>query len=284
MDSSGRPVAIVDSENAFSNLPLNDTLSVALIQTDLVWENVTANLAVLEEKIAALPEAVDVIVLPEMFSTGFSMNAAALAEPMNHTATRWLRMMAAQTQALVIGSFQVKEDGKYYNRLLATRPDGTYEMYDKRHLFSFGREHENFTPGQERLILSWRGWRICPLVCYDLRFPVWSRQPADSPYDLLLYVANWPAERAAAWRTLLRARAIENLSYVAGVNRVGTDGHGVDHAGDSVALDFLGQVITDLGSSESEQIVRLSKVLLEKFRERFPALRDADDFSIKNIS
>lgn len=271
-------------ENAPPGPTLNDVLSVALIQTDLVWENVTANLAVLEEKIAALPEAVDVIVLPEMFSTGFSMSAAALAEPMNHTTTRWLRMMAAQTQALVIGSFQVKEGGKYYNRLLAMRPDGTCESYDKRHLFSFGREHETFSPGQERLIVSWRGWRICPLVCYDLRFPVWSRQPAESPYDLLLYVANWPAARAVAWRTLLRARAIENLSYIVGVNRVGTDGHGVAHAGDSVALDFLGEVITDLDNSESEPIVRLSKAPLEAYRKRFPALRDADDFSINTIS
>ncbi len=260
------------------------TLSVALIQTDLVWENVTANLAVLEEKIAALPEAVDVIVLPEMFSTGFSMNAGALAEPMNHTTTRWLRMMAAQTQALVIGSFQVKEGGKYYNRLLAMRPDSTYEIYDKRHLFSFGQEHETFSPGEKRLILSWRGWRICPLVCYDLRFPVWSRHPPDSPYDLLLYVANWPAARATAWRTLLRARAIENLSYVVGVNRVGTDGHGVAHTGDSMALDFLGEVITDLGDSESEPVVRLSKAPLEAYREHFPALRDADNFSINPIS
>lgn len=254
------------------------SLAVALIQTDLVWENVTANLASLEEKIAALPEAVDVIVLPEMFSTGFSMNASRLAEVMNVTTTRWMKLIAAQTQALVIGSFQVKEEGNYYNRLLCMRPDGTCDAYDKRHLFRMGAEQETFTPGTLRLIIDWKGWRICPLICYDLRFPVWSRQPAETPYDILLYVANWPA--AYAWNTLLRARAIENLSYVVGVNRVGTDGYGMAHAGGSLAVDFLGEVITDLGETECEKIVHLVKEPQEKYRAAFPALLDADSFLV----
>lgn len=234
----------------------------------------------LEEKIAALPESADVIVLPEMFSTGFSMNAPSLAEVMNVNTTRWLKMMAAQTQALVIGSFQVKEDGKFYNRLLCVRPEGTYEVYDKRHLFRYGAEHETFTAGSERLIITWKGWRICPLICYDLRFPVWSRQDAGSPYDLLLYVANWPAARAYAWDTLLRARAIENLSYVVGVNRVGTDGNGIDHSGGSLGVDFLGEIITDLGEAESVKVVQLAKEPLEKYRKSFPTMLDADAFSV----
>ncbi len=267
------------SENLFSDT--SSTLSVALIQTDLVWENVTANLATLEEKIATLPEAADVIVLPEMFPTGFSMNARPLAEAMNTTTTRWMKLIAAQTQALVIGSFQVKEHGDYYNRLLCVRPDGTYEDYDKRHLFRMGAEHETFTPGTQRLIVKWKGWRICPLICYDLRFPVWSRQEADNHYDILLYVANWPAARAYAWNTLLRARAIENLSYVVGVNRIGVDGNGIDHAGGSLAVDFLGEVMTDLGEAESEKIVHLDKEQLEKYRTTFPALLDADAFSAR---
>ena len=264
-----------------SNLKENhlSALSVALIQTDLVWEDITANLASLEEKIAILPESADVIVVPEMFSTGFSMNPSALAEPMNSTTTRWLKLIAAQTQALVIGSFQVKEEGKYYNRLLCVRPDGTYEAYDKRHLFRMGAEHEIFTAGTQQLVVGWKGWRICPLVCYDLRFPVWSRQSADNPYDLLLYVANWPAARAYAWDTLLRARAIENLSYVVGVNRVGNDGNGTEHTGGSLAVDFLGELITDLGDTESEKMVHFEKEPLEKYRKRFPAHLDADSFS-----
>ncbi|GHB83175.1 amidohydrolase [Persicitalea jodogahamensis] len=246
----------------------------------MVWEDITANLAMLEEQIAALPEPADVIVLPEMFSTGFSMNASVLAEAMNITTTRWLKMMAAQTQALVIGSFQVKEDGNFFNRLLCVRPEGTYEIYDKRHLFRFGAEHETFTAGNEQLVVNWKGWRICPLICYDLRFPVWSRQDSKNPYDLLLYVANWPAARAYAWDTLLRARAIENLSYVLGVNRVGRDGNGIEYSGGSLAVDFLGEVITDLGEAEGAKVVRLSKVPLEKYRKSFPALLDADDFLI----
>lgn len=246
----------------------------------MIWENITANLAILEEKIATLPESVDVIVLPEMFSTGFSMNAPDLAEVMNVTTTRWLKMMAAQTQALLIGSFQVKEGKNYYNRLLCVRPEGTYEIYDKRHLFRYGAEHETFTAGRERLVVTWKGWRICPLICYDLRFPVWSRQDAESPYDLLLYVANWPAARAYAWDTLLRARAIENLSYVVGVNRVGNDGNAIDYSGGSLAVDFLGEIITDLGEAESVKVVQLAKEPLEKYRESFPALLDADDFSV----
>jgi omega-amidase len=256
-------------------------LSVALIQTPLVWEDVTANLAVLEEKIASLPEQADIIVLPEMFSTGFSMNAQVLAEVMNATTTRWMKMIAAQSGALVLGSFGVREGASFYNRLLCVRPDGTWEAYDKRHLFRMGAEHGTYTAGSKRLVVEWKGWRICPLICYDLRFPVWSRQHADNPYDLLIYVANWPMARAYAWHTLLRARAIENLCYVVGVNRTGADGNGIEHAGGSLAVDFLGEVITDMGEADSEQIIHVEKKPLEKYRERFPAHLDADSFKIQ---
>lgn len=245
-----------------------------------MWENSTANLAILEEKIAFLPEPADVIVLPEMFNTGFSMNVKATAEVLNTTTTRWMKMMAAQTGALLIGSMAVREEKQYFNRLLCVRPDGTYEYYDKRHLFRMGAEHSTFTAGTERLVLNWKGWRICPLVCYDLRFPVWSRQDQKNPFDLLLYVANWPAVRSYAWNTLLRARAIENLSYVVGVNRIGTDGNGVDHKGGSVVVGFLGELITDLGEAEAAKVFHLEKAPLDKYRQSFPAHLDADSFSI----
>jgi predicted amidohydrolase len=246
-----------------------------------VWENTTANLANLEEQIAFLPEPADVIVLPEMFNTGFSMNVKATAEVMNIMTTRWMKMIAAQTDALLIGSMAVREDKQFFNRLLCVRPDGTYQHYDKRHLFRMGAEHGTFTAGKERLVLDWKGWRVCPLVCYDLRFPVWSRQQQDNPYDVLVYVANWPTVRTYAWNTLLKARAIENLSYVVGVNRVGTDGNGVAHKGGSVVVDFLGEVITDLGEAESTKVVHLEKPPLDKYRQKFPAHLDADIFTIE---
>ncbi|HEV7349385.1 amidohydrolase [Telluribacter sp.] len=258
-----------------------ENLAVALLQANLYWEDTTANLAMLEEQIAALSEPADVLVLPEMFSTGFSMNAARVAEAMNVTTTRWMKQMAAKTGALVVGSFAVKEEGKYYNRLLCVRPDGTYQAYDKRHLFRMGQEHDTYTAGTQRLVVEWKGWRICPLVCYDLRFPVWSRNSQAAPYDLLLYVANWPARRTYAWHTLLRARAIENQCYVAGVNRVGADGNGIEHLGGSQLIDFLGEPITDLGEAEAAKVVNIEKAPLVTYREKFPAYLDADSFELQ---
>ncbi|TLV00171.1 amidohydrolase [Dyadobacter luticola] len=256
-----------------------DTLSVTLVQTDLYWENVTANLSSLEEKIASLPEKSDVIVLPEMFNSGFTMNTA-IAEPVNLTTTKWLKQIAAQTGSLVIGSFAVKEDGRFYNRLFCVNPDGSFTYNDKRHLFSMGGEHEVYTSGASRLTVNWKGWKICPLVCYDLRFPVWSRNSVQDPYDLLIYVANWPAKRANAWNTLLKARAIENQAYVVGVNRIGIDGNNLEYRGDSVALDFLGEPKYMLADLEMEKTVHFSKTELEHYRDRFPALSDADTFQI----
>ena len=262
---------------------MKEGLAVALIQTDLYWENVTANLSSLEEKIAALDQPFDVVVLPEMFNTGFSMNHS-IAEPVNLTTTRWMRQIAEQTDALVIGSFAVKENKQYYNRLFYVFPDGSFSYSDKRHLFRMGEEHSNFTPGESRKIINWRGWNICGLVCYDLRFPVWSRNISTDPYHLLIYVANWPARRAHAWDTLLKARAIENQSYVIGVNRVGDDGNGINHKGGSVALDFLGEPICMLENREQEKIAVLSQTDLKQYRNDFPAYMDADMFQITRSS
>lgn len=255
-------------------------LTVALIQTVLYWENPIANLAMLEEKIAEITQKVDLIVLPEMFTTGFSMKPEALAEPMNLTTFKWMRQMAEQSGAVLSGSYIVQEKGQHFNRLLWMPPNGEYDYYDKRHLFRMGKEHEHYTEGQRRIIKEINGWRICPLICYDLRFPVWARNQG-LVYDVLLYVANWPAVRRGPWNTLLQARAIENLSYVLGVNRVGEDGHGVAHEGDSVVIDFKGDLLTDRDSAEKTVIYTLDKDALMSFRERFPAHMDADAFEIQ---
>lgn len=253
-------------------------LSVALVQSDLYWENATANLSMFEEQLATIAEEVDVIVLPEMFTTGFSMNPEKIAEHEGMRTTRWMKQIAAQYQALVIGSVALREAGRYYNRLLAVMPDGTVERYDKRHLFRMGGEDEVYEKGDARLVIQWKEWRICPLICYDLRFPVWSRNRADKPYDVLIYVANWPATRATVWEVLLKARAIENQAYTIGVNRLGTDSNAVGHDGKSLAIDYYGNILADLQDQAQIQVVKLSKESLQAFREKFPAHLDADQF------
>lgn len=254
-------------------------LKVALIQSDLHWENKEANLAMFEEKIWQIEEDVDVIILPEMFNTGFSMDNRLLAEPMNLTTFKWMKQMAAQTNALVLGSFMVKEAHKLYNRLIWMQPDGEYAIYNKRHLFRLMSEDERYEEGQDVLIKNWRGWNICPMVCYDLRFPVWSRN-INLDYDLLVYIANWPVPRLNAWDTLLQARAIENLSYCIGVNRIGKDGNEVPFHGHSAAIDFKGNVISHLGQEETFKVVTLEKTPLASFRKKFPIHLDADKFQI----
>ncbi len=254
-------------------------LHIALLQTALYWESKEANLAMFEEKIWELPPNVDLIVLPEMFNTGFSMQNLALAEPMNLTTFKWMKQQAAQTKAVVVGSFMVVEDGHYFNRLVWMEPDGSYATYDKRHLFRMMHEDEKYTAGTKILVKTWKGWNICPMVCYDLRFPVWSRN-RELQYDVLLYIANWPRPRLNAWDTLLQARAIENLAYCVGVNRVGNDGNGVPFEGHSAAIDFKGNPIEHLGKTERTVVVTLSKTELEAFREKFPVHLDADHFTI----
>jgi predicted amidohydrolase len=262
-------------------------LKITLIQSDIYWEEVDANLSAFEEKIWQIGETTYVIVLPEMFTTGFTMNSSRLAEHMNMRTFKWMRQMADQTGALILGSFITTVHERFYNRLLWMEPGGNYKTYDKRHLFRMAAEHKTFSSGESLLIASWKGWRICPLICYDLRFPVWSRNTYDASsrrlnYDLLLYVADWPTARIEAWSALLKARAIENLSYVAGVNRVGVDGNSVEYNGSSSIISPKGEVIFSSEGMETIKTMELNANSLQAFRDKFPAYFDADEFSIEN--
>ena len=260
---------------------MENTLTVTLLQTALAWHDPAANRAAFAERLAQVSIPTDLIVLPEMFSTGFSMEAAALAEPLHGPTLAWMQATAATHDAVVTGSLIIRAaDGAYHNRLLWVRPDGSLSWYDKRHLFTFAGEHHHYTPGTTRLVETWRGWRICPLVCYDLRFPVWSRNDPANPYDLLLYVANWPAARRTAWNVLLRARALENVAYCLGLNRVGTDGLGHEYAGESAVVDMRGEYLVQAGSQAVCITRTLHRDALWAFREAFPALADADAFTL----
>jgi omega-amidase len=257
------------------------SLRVTLVQQPLEWHDPAANRARFEELLLPLAGRTDLAVLPETFTTGFSMDVERIAEPAAGATTEWLKRLAVALDAAVTGSVVTLEAGRCYNRLLWTTPGGELRQYDKRHLFRMGREHQHFTPGVEAWTVEWRGFRICPLVCYDLRFPVFSRRRAALDYDLLLYVANWPTARAAARRALLPARAIENQAYVVGVNRVGADGRGVPYAGDSAAFDFLGKPLADAGGGSALLTVELAVEALAAFRESFPAHLDADRFTLE---
>jgi omega-amidase len=261
-------------------------LKITLIQSDLHWEDIEANLAMFEEKIWQIGKTTDVIVLPEMFTTGFTMSASRLAELMNMRTFKWMKQMADQTGALILGSYIVKVHERYYNRLLWMEPGGNFKTYDKRHLFRMANEHKAYAPGESLLIGMWKGWRICPLVCYDLRFPVWSRNKWDAhskklSYDLMIFVANWPTARIDAWSTLLKARAIENLSYVVGVNRIGQDGNGIEHNGNSTVISPKGEAIYSNEGMDAIHTLELSSNSLQAFRDRFPAFLDADEFTIE---
>ncbi|MBW3130437.1 amidohydrolase [Hymenobacter profundi] len=255
--------------------------TLSFVQTALHWHQPATNRALLEHHIDTISLSIDLIVLPEMFATGFTMEAAALAEDMDGPTVQWMQRMAAARNAVVTGSLIIRDNGQHYNRLLWVRPDGTLSYYDKRHRFGMAGETNVYAAGQARLLEEWRGWRICPLVCYDLRFPVWSRNAATAPYDLLLYVANWPAARRDAWMALLRARAIENVAYVLGVNRVGTDGNNLEYAGDSALLDMRGDYLVEVGNQETSITRTLRRTDLDAFREQFPALYDADTFEVR---
>lgn len=254
-------------------------LELALIQTTLVWQDAQANR---EQFTGLLDEArgADLIVLPEMFTTAFSMSAAELAEPEEGPTYAWLREQAARMKAVVTGSVIIEAaDGTHRNRLLWARPDGQIAHYDKRHLFRMAGEHEHYTAGSERVLFELNGWHVRPLICYDLRFPVWSRDAHDT--DLLLYTANWPAARRSAWNRLLPARAIENLCFVAAVNRVGEDGKGYPYSGDSQVLDYLGDPLLEAGDADGVFRATLSAGNLARFRSKFPAYRDGDAFELK---
>lgn len=260
------------------------SITLTLIQTSLYWEDKTANLSMLEEKITSNKAKTQVVVLPEMFSTGFSMKPEVLAEAMEGETVAWMRRVAAEQKIILTGSLIIKDDGKYYNRLIWMLPNGQYGYYNKRHLFAYAEEDKHYSPGNERLIVSVNGWKINMQVCYDLRFPVWARQQANDnnlpEYDALLYVANWPERRSTAWKTLLQARAIENQCYVIGVNRVGNDGNGIYHSGDSMVIDPLGEVLYHKNKQEDVFTITLTKEKLAEARERFPFWKDADSFEL----
>jgi predicted amidohydrolase len=264
-------------------------LRVALIQTDLHWEDISANLKMFDERVKSITEEVDLIVLPEMFSTGFSMSVERLAEPMNGSAVQWLQQAAKLKNCVVTGSLMLydEKDGvkKYYNRMVWMKPDGQYKTYDKRHLFSLSSEPKEYTPGEQRLIANINGWNICPMICYDLRFPVWSRnainEKRETIYDVLLYSANWPDRRSTAWKTLLQARAIENQSYVIGVNRIGVAADGMTHSGDSSVIDPLGNILYRKENEADIAIVHLNYEEMIKVRRQLPFLKDADEFELK---
>jgi predicted amidohydrolase len=248
----------------------------------LAWEDRAANLDHFAAEIGKLAEAVDLFVLPEMFTTGFSMQPERVAEPEATDTQSWLQQRAREANAAIVGSVATESDGRFVNRLLWATPDGRIAHYDKRHLFRMGREDQHYAAGTRTLVVEWGGFRIAPLICYDLRFPVWSRRRASYNYDLLLYVANWPAARRYPWQQLLRARAIENQAFVAGCNRVGADGNGVAHAGDSVILDAMGQPLAELAETPGVVQAELDLQSLRDFRERFPAHLDADRFTLES--
>jgi omega-amidase len=256
-----------------------DNLKITIYQGYLFWENTDKNLQNISLRLSGIREKTNLIILPEMFNTGFSMNAETLGETMDGKTMQWMLNTAQKFDCVVTGSIIIKENGKCYNRLLWVRPDGTHEHYDKRHLFALGKEHQTYTAGTKKLIVELNGWKICPMICYDLRFPVWMRN-VDEDYDLLMIVANWPEKRALHWRTLIPARAVENQSYVIGVNRVGHDGNEVYHSGDSTCIDPNGNVVYYKRDEEDVYTFSVIGDEVKKARRALPFLKDADKFKI----
>ncbi len=266
------------------------TLTITTIQSNLIWEEKSANLRMLEKKIANIEEKTEIVILPEMFNTGFSMKPELLAESMDGETVAWMKKTSRENGVVLTGSIMIEEEGKHYNRLIWMLPNGQHGHYDKRHLFAYGGEDKHYSPGNKRLIASVKGWKINLQVCYDLRFPVWARQSpsssrreneAEFEYDVLVYVANWPERRSHAWKTLLCARAIENQCYVVGVNRVGSDGNNLYHSGNSLVIDPLGQVLYHMADEEDVNTITLQKDMLDDVRSKFPFWKDADSFRIE---
>lgn len=273
------------------------TLTITTIQTDIIWENKSANLTSLEQKIDSINGHTEIVVLPEMFSTGFSMQSRSLAETMEGETVSWMKRIAAKKNIILTGSVIIEEEDQFYNRLIWMLPNGQYGYYDKRHLFCLANEDQFYSPGNKRLIASVKGWKINLQICYDLRFPVWSRnrlvkkanggnmeansEPGLAPeYDLLIYVANWPEKRSNAWKTLLNARAIENQSYVVGVNRVGKDANDLVYTGNSLVIDPLGEVLYHMADNEDISTITLYKETLDAVRTKLPFWKDSDPFSL----
>ncbi len=253
-------------------------MKIALIQSSLFWENPTANRSYFEEKINAITEKVDLIVLPEMFSTGFSMNPKEVFETMEGETILWLQSLAKAKNSAITGSLIIKEGGNFYNRLVFVFPSGDIQFYDKRHLFTLAGEDKIYTSGRKKLIVKYKGFKICLLICYDLRFPVFSRNKED--YDVLIYVANWPKPRINAWDSLLKARAIENMCYTIGVNRIGIDANHFEYNGHSQIIDFSGEYLLEPQENEEVYYTTLHKRNLLDFREKFGFLKDRDSFTV----
>lgn len=256
-------------------------LKITLFQINLKWENKKENLSHISKLFDHLTKPTDIIILPEMFTTGFTINTLQNFEQINGETVNWMKQNAVKLNSLIIGSIIIEDKGQYFNRLICAFPDAKIQYYDKAHLFRMAKENDSFTSGKQKLIINYKNWKICPLICYDLRFPVWSRN-ANNIYDLLVYIANWPAKRNDQWTKLLFARAIENQAYVAGVNRVGIDGNNIEYAGNSALIHPNGELLKP-GFSNKKEILTYTilKNDLENYRNSFPVYLDADDFEIK---
>jgi len=258
---------------------MDEVLKVSLVQTSTYWENAKANLVSLNSKLDRLEKDTDLVILPEMFSTGFSVGKEGIAEKMDGQTINWMLEKASEKKCLLMGSVLISEDNKYFNRLIAAFPDGHLLHYDKRHLFSYAGEDKIFAKGTKRLVFSYKGFKICPLICYDLRFPVWARN--DENYDILIYVANWPSPRIKAWDALLKARSIENLCYTIGLNRVGDDNNKLNYPGHSAVYDPFGECLLSFEEHEEKiKSVRLEKSAVDTVRNKFSFLDDRDDFTV----
>jgi len=253
-------------------------MNITIIQPDIIWENKKENIKQYTKIISNNTDNKDIIILPEMFTTGFTMEPKKFAEKMGGISTKWMIKMAETHDCAIVGSLIIEENGNYYNRLFFTQPNGIVDYYDKKHLFAFAGENNNYTPGNRKNIVDYNGWRINLMVCYDLRFPVWSRNQND--YDMIIYVANWPEQRNTAWKSLLQARSIENQCYVVGVNRVGKDGKNNNYSGDSSVFDPLGELVWRESNKVSYHTIKLDKNKVNETREQFPFYLDADKFKI----
>jgi predicted amidohydrolase len=258
---------------------MQNELQVVGIQADLFWEHPAKNRAFFEERIHSLSKTIDLIVLPEMFTTGFTMKPEKVAEKMNGTTIKWMQKLAIQKQVAITGSIIITENENYYNRLIFVHPSGTIDSYDKRHSFTLAGEDKVYTSGNKKLIVNYKGWKICPLICYDLRFPVWARNTEN--YDLLIFMANWPITRIKAWDTLLKARAIENMSFVIGINRTGKDANNYQYSGNSLLINYLGEELSALNQNEIGIIqAKIDKTNQQKTRGKLGFLEDQDSFMI----
>ena len=255
-----------------------EDLSISLVQTKLLWQQAKANCHHIGDMLDAHNSQTDLIVLPEMFNSGFTLDATKVAESMSGDTVSWMKELAAHHNAAVTGSLVINDNGQNFNRMVISYPDGSLDFYDKKHLFRMANEQKRYSAGDSRVIINWRGWRVALYVCYDLRFPVWCRNQNDT--DLMLFVSSWPAARSYPWSTLLRARAMENLCYVCGVNRIGTDANDIAYSGDSALLDMVGADLCQMGDADRIATHTLSAEKLVRFREKFPAHLDADEFSV----